>query len=338
MFEIVPAAVEHPVEIERSAAGQQRHRDIKQDRQHGDEEEQLLPGDREAGRRHLPVQNRNGASDGFERFAERGQKFRDMFIQKRIDRAFPVFLQQKTAGSADAAEHHRGPRPGGGAAFPVESADDRRTGAAEVDRPGDRKEHQDVGDLPEIEAEHPREGRHREDRNPQQRQMRSGRKRLAAEGQDHVLYENAAPAVQIGGVGAEHQEQRQRAEHPGHADREDAAQRHRHGHLIPDGFGGLRGVEPDLRQLGIDRRRLRSEIGVVHIDVGAEHQQQQRNGLEAVAPDAEHAAHLLLVGLGSAGVVPLIALPRHAAVDGVEDSDQHVEDVEVGHHAGVEGV
>ena len=168
--------------------------------------------------------------------------------------------------------------------------------------------------------------------------MRSGGERLAAEGQDHVLHENAAPTVQIGGVGAEHQEQRERAEYSRDADREDAAQRHRHGHLFADRLGGLHGVEPDLRQLGVDLRRLRSEIGVVHIDVGAENQQQQRDGLEAVAPDAEHAAHLLLVGRGSAGVVPLVALPRHAAVDGVEASDQHVEDIEIGHHAGVEGV
>lgn len=67
-----------------------------------------------------------------------------------------------------------------------------------------------------------------------------GSERLFPEGNHEVLDQDGAPAVHVGGIRADHQEDHHGAEDAGDADREDVAESHGNAHLVVDRFESLR--------------------------------------------------------------------------------------------------
>ena len=143
----------------------------------------------------------------------------------------------------DEPDDHRGVSAGGGAFPRVESADDAGARAAQEDGAGHREELQDKIALLEIVAEEPCEDRNERNRPAKQVHLRASLDGLVVDGQNDILNTDCPPAMQVGGVGGDHQEDHQCAEDSGHADGKDVAQRDGHEHLGADGSGGLLGLD-----------------------------------------------------------------------------------------------
>ena len=129
----------------------------------------------------------------------------------------PPFLPGKAAQGDEGSGDEGGKGALCGAAAPVESQGDDGAGAG-PEGSGDGEEHEDEVDLGEGAAEEVGEGGDAGDGEAQGSQLLRGGEGAAAEGEDEVLDEDAAPGVQVGGVGGDEQE-----DHEGTEDAYEAA-------------------------------------------------------------------------------------------------------------------
>ena len=159
-----------------------------------------------------------------------------------------------------------------------------------------------------------------------------GDRGVRAEGHHHVLDEDAAPRMQVGVVGADEGADHQGGEGPHQARRQQGGQHQGRAHLV------AHRLVVDGGQVGVDLGREVEPVGMAHHREDQDGHQGHEHVLGAAAPQAEHAAHLALVGGAGGAVVGLGALPGHGAVEQSDHADQEVGEVEVGHVAGVEGI
>ena len=229
------------------------------------------------------------------------------------------------------ASERNAPGSGPRSALPVEPADDRAAGSGAEEGSGDHLEHVDVFVLPVAEAEDEAEDRHAEDRQAQEQQMQPGGNRSAVERQDDVLNEDRSPAVQVGRVGREHEEESDRGEESLDSGRKERTGRHRHRHLV----GVLRGVGGEL---AADGKLFRREGGVGQERVGAERDHRREHRDRQHPPGREDVAHLRLVRILRRSRVALVALPGTISVDKENKVDQNEPDVEIADLEGIERI
>ena len=258
VLEVVFAAVEEFVEIIGLLAGQPGDDDVADDGGDHAEEVDFLSRDGElAGellRRDLPV-------DDGELVAEVGEGEAEVFKEVREVRGEPVvdvdpFLVDAEAQDGEEEADDHGREGAGRRSFArIEAAEHAGARAAEIDGSREGEELEDVVALAEIVAEPPGEDGDEGDGEAEQAELRRLGDGLVVDRQDDVLDENRAPAVEIGRVRGDHEEDHEGHERSGDADGQDVAQGDWHKHLVADGFTCGKGLLQLLCR-GIVFRRL----------------------------------------------------------------------------------
>ena len=218
----------------------------------------------------------------------------------------------------------------GGAPLPVEAADDDGARPAQPDGSGEGEVHQDRAVLGEEQAEEEDEDRDPEDGSAKQAHVLVLAQAGLAEGEDHVLHEDAAPGVQIGVVGADEGGQHHRGKRAEDADGQDLAEHDGGGELLLEGFVA------DAIQDGLDPRGRFRVLGMVHHGKCAHGNDEDEQALGHVAPGAEDPSHAGFVGIPGRRVVALIPLPGHEAIEDAKCLNQVKPDIEIGRLSGME--
>ncbi len=127
-------------------------------------------------------------------------------------------MGEDTRSGEDRTGEQSDPRTGGGALSPIKSAQNGRTGATDVNRHGYLPPHVDVLRLPEQAAKTKGENGHADNRKPQKPQVLAEAKRFLAQWHQDILYENAAPRVQVRRIATENAHKKNGAESAPHSD------------------------------------------------------------------------------------------------------------------------
>ena len=258
VLEVVFAAVEELVEIVGLLAGQPGDDDVSDDG--GDHAEQIdfLSRDGElAGellRRDLPVDDGELVAEIGEGEAEVLEEVREVGGEPVVD-IDPFLVDAEAEDGEDESDDHGREGAGRRSLAGIEAAEHAGARAAEVDGAREGEELEDVVALAEVVAEPPGENGDEGDGEAEQAELRLLGDGLVVDGEDDVLDENRAPAVEVGGVRGDHEEDHEGHEGAGDADGQDVAQGDWHEHLVADGFTRGEGLLQLLRR-GIVFRRL----------------------------------------------------------------------------------
>ena len=253
----------------------------------------------------------------------------------------------------------------------IEAAEHAGARAAEIDGSREGEELEDVVALAEVVAEPPCEDCDEGDGDSEQAELCLLGDRFVVDRQNDVLNENRAPAVEVGRIRGDHEEDHEGHERAGDADGQDVAQGDRYKHLVSNGFtcgqrllqllgGGVvfrrlvfgEGLDVAFRHAFREREfllnhfmdflmdsgRMGGVVGRIHIGVGADDHQHEGDAHESGAPLAENAGHLLFMRVGGGAVVGLVAEPCVAVVDGADHADDDVQQVELRQFIDIEGV
>ena len=193
LLDFVLAAMEHAVEVEFFAAGEQRDQDVRGAGRHHRDQEDFLAGDGEFRRADFPVGDAQGTAEACERVSHAIEEGGMIRGEPGVDHVCPILGAEETEESEEEPHKHGGPCSGTCSARPIHAADNHRAGAPEVERTGEGEEHQDVSRLPIEQTEEEGKDRHAGDRQAQQQELGFLRKRFFAQGKDHILHEDAAP-------------------------------------------------------------------------------------------------------------------------------------------------
>ena len=92
------------------------------------------------------------------------------------------------------------------------------------------------------------------------------------------------------------------------------------------------------RKLSVNDISILFEVGMRHISISGDSQQNDHHGGKTGSPCSKQTAHFLFMRIGGSGIVSLCSAPRHTVEYGTENTDKYIKQIESTHIFNIIGI